>query len=62
MRIKITYHVTISEHEFNELVRLAREHGYDWDPKTTERQLVKTLLQSDGTGILASTEPEKITA
>ena len=57
MRVKVEYAITVSGHEWKELVRIAREHGHDFDNKS-ERKLVQRLLQCDGTGILASTTSE----
>ena len=56
MTIRVSYTLTVSRHEWKELARIAREHGHDFDGKS-ERIIIKRLLKSDGTGILASTEP-----
>jgi hypothetical protein len=57
VRVAVGYTLTMTRHEWKELVRIAREHGHDYDNKS-ERNLVKRLLERDGTGILASTAPE----
>jgi hypothetical protein len=59
-RIHVDYTISVTQHEFNELVRIAKERQYDYSgPQTRKLVMVKYLLQSSGTGVLAETAPEK---
>lgn len=57
MKVRVAYTAELTAHEWRECVKIAREHGHDYDNKS-ERELIKRLLHRDGTSAIDSVPRE----